>query len=345
MKRPSMATVARLAGVSKNAVSLALRGDPQIPERTRVRIEAAARQAGYVRNPVVASLMAELRRSGGVSPHRTLALVNANQDRDAFRTHPTIPVYVAGVRRRAEQLGFGLDAFWLHDPDLARGRLRRILDARGIEGVLLVGLMKENRLPPDLASVWTSKACVVAGVRTRGPTLPFACSDHHELVLEAMERVRQLGYRRPALVVDARIDALVDGRFSAGMHVAQQAWPEGDRVVPFLAVEDARADPTVFRTWFRRHRPDALLTLYTVVKRWVEALGLQVPRDVGLVQLERRPGCLAWAGMDQRNDLTGEAGVDMLDTLLQRGETGVQAHPQATFVSGAWTDGVTVSAR
>lgn len=35
---PSMSDVARAAGVSKNAVSLAFRGDWQIPERTRVRI-------------------------------------------------------------------------------------------------------------------------------------------------------------------------------------------------------------------------------------------------------------------------------------------------------------------
>ena len=42
MIRPTLSDVARTLGLSKNAVSLALRGDPQIPERTRLRVRRAA---------------------------------------------------------------------------------------------------------------------------------------------------------------------------------------------------------------------------------------------------------------------------------------------------------------
>jgi transcriptional regulator with XRE-family HTH domain len=59
-KSVSMADVAKAARVSKNAVSLALRGDPQISESTRRRIEEAAKKLGYRRNPVVGELMARL---------------------------------------------------------------------------------------------------------------------------------------------------------------------------------------------------------------------------------------------------------------------------------------------
>lgn len=337
-----MSAIAAKVGLSKNTVSLALRGDPQIPAITRRRIEKVATTLGYVKNPVVAHLMTELRKAHPAGYRRTLALLNAHQDPAAFTKHPTIPVYVRGCKRRAESQGYRLDEFWLNDPELDGDRLNRIMRARGIRGVLVVGLMKANDLPESFASVWAQNACVVTGVRTRQPTLSFCCVDHHALVIEACNRALALGYERPALVVDEHIDRLVDGRFSAGMGVAQQALPARRRVPGFYQVEDARQNAALFRAWFEKHRPDVILTLYNVVQDWLKKFGVEVPRDVGLVQLERRRGNLDWAGMDQHNDLTGEAAVDMLVSMLNNNESGVPAFPRATLISGSWTDGKTV---
>jgi LacI family transcriptional regulator len=204
--------------------------------------------------------------------------------------------------------------------------------------------MNENRLPARFAPTWDALACVVTGVRTHEPTLPFCCVDHHALVLEAMERTLALGYRRPALVVDASIDTLVESRFSAGMWVGQQALPARARLTGFHDVEAARADRRPFHRWLERHQPDVILTLYTAVKSWVEEAGLRVPRDIGLVQLERRQGGGSWAGMDQHNDLVGEAAVDRLVAMLHRRETGTGAHARATLISASWVDGATVRA-
>lgn len=337
-----MSTVAAEAGVSKNTVSLALRGDPQIPAATRARIERIAQRLGYVRNPVVAELMSELQRGSRAGYRRTLALINANLDRAAFTRHPTVPAYVAGCRRRAAQHGYGLDEFWLHDPELYGERLHRILQARGIRGVLVVGLMKENRLPTRFASLWPHYPAVVTGVRTRGPTLSFCCADHHALVLEAVEQARRLGYRRPALVVDEHIDRLVDGRFSAGMATGQRVLPPEDRIEGFFAVEAARSEPRLFREWLERAQPDAILTLYARVRTWLEEAGWMVPRDIGLIQLERRPDTADWAGMEQHNDLVGEAAVDLLVAQLHRHEPGVPEFPRATLIGASWVDGATV---
>ena len=342
VKRVTMATIAARAGVSKNTVSLALRHDPQIPLSTRRRIARIARSLGYAKNPIVAQLMVELRKSHPASYRRTLALLNANQDAHAFTQHPTVPAYVQGCRRRADFHGYRLDDFWLHDPELNGERLDRILRTRGIRGALIVGLMKENQLPTRFMSSWSQHACVVTGVRTRRPTLPFCCVDHHALVLQAMEQARALGYQRPALIVDDRIDRLVDGRFSSGMWIGQQSLPEADRLPGFYAVEAARQDVTLFSTWLKQHRPDVLFTLYTVVKTWVTQLGLKVPNDIGLIQLERRPESKEWAGMDQHNDLAGEAAVDMLVGMMHNNEIGLQPFPRATLISGSWVAGETV---
>ncbi len=345
MPRVTMSVIAARAGVSKNTVSLALRHDPQIPAATRERIERIARELGYAKNPVVAQLMTELRKAHPAGHRRTFALLNAHHDAHAFTRHPTIPAYVAGCHRRAALHGYALDEFWLHDPALYGEALNRILRARGIRGVLVVGLMKENRLPPRFSVTWQNHSVVVTGVRTREPTLPFACVDHHALMLEALEHARQLGYRRPALVLERTIDQLVDNRFSAGFWAGQQGLDPADRVPAFHAVEEARAAPETFHAWFRAHRPDAILTLHTVVREWLAASGLIAPRDLGLIQLERRRGCEDWSGMEQHNDLTGEAAVDMLVSLLHNEEIGLPASPRATLIGASWADGRTTRPR
>lgn len=342
MARITMAMLARELGVSKNTVSLALRHDPQIPATTSERVHAAARRCGYTPDPVISHLMAALRVSRTARTAHTIALLNANRDRDAFRSHPTIPVYVAGCQRRANSQGYATDTFWLHDSGLDGPRLNRILRARGIRGVIVAGMMDENRLPARFAATWARHACVVTGVRTHEPTLSFCCVDHHALVLQAVERALALGYRRPGLVIDRRIDRLVEGRFSSGMLIGQQELPPADRVPAFYDVEEARADPGRFRAWCDRERPDVVFTLYNVVRRWLEADGRRIPYDIGLIQLERRRNDSDWASMEQHNDRVGEAAVDMLISLLQSNELGVPAYARATLIGASWVPGRTV---
>lgn len=340
--RPSMQDVARAAGLSKMTVSLALRNDPQIPERTRARVREVARRLGYAANPVVARLMSELRACGTPRFQANLALVNGHRDAAALRRHPTVPVYVEGIRRRAAQLGYGLEEFWLHDGAMRPARLVDIFQARGVRGILIVGMMDSNLLPPAWSLVWERWPCVVTGVRTQAPALSFCCADHFGTAMQACERALALGYQRPALVLEEALDRLVERRFSAGMLMAQQSLPVARRVPAFGQVREARSDRRAFARWWRTHRPDCLLTLFHVVREWVEAMGLQVPGDVGLVQLEWRPSHRAWAGMDQHNDLVGEAAVDMLVGQILGNSGGGAPTPRATMLSSTWVDGETV---
>ncbi len=343
MDGPNMADVARAAGVSKNTVSLALRGSHRVAKETRERVEEVARRIGYQLNPTVAQLMSELRQTRSAGFQATLALVNANESRTAFNDHPTVPIYVEGCRERAGRLGYALDEFWLHDPELSLSRWRSVLRARNIRGMLIVGMMSTNRLPARLTPLWDEFSALVTGVRTREPALSYACSDHHSLALLAYEKALELGYRRPALVLDGVIDRLIEGRFTAGFLTAQsRTVPTPDRTEPFLDVSGARLDPGIFRKWFEANRPDVIFTLYHEVMHWIEDIGLRCPEDVGLIQYEWREDHERWAGMNQRNDLVGAAAIDMLVSLIQHHERGVPAHPRATLIGSQWVDGMTV---
>lgn len=338
-----MSDVAKKAGVSKNTVSLALRKAPQISEATRKRVEKAARALGYSKNPTVAHLMAQLRANRTLGFQASLALVNAHLDRDAFSKHPTVPTYIAGCRSSGAEQGYTFDEFWLHDPELDGHRLNKILHARGIRGIVAVGLMSENKLPQRFAATWEEFPCVVTGVPMREPALSFACTDHHLLALHAFENALRLGYKRPAMVLDGVIDELVNGRFTSGMEIAQRHLPAAQRIPAFHNVREAQKDPALFKAWFREHQPDVILSLYNVVRHWVEEeLGLNVPKDIGLIQLDWRKNEPEWAGMDQHNDVVGEAAVQMVISMIHNHEHGIPAFPRATLIRSTWRDGKTV---
>jgi LacI family transcriptional regulator len=342
MPRVTLSDIARKVGYSKNTVSLALRGDPQIPSSTRDRIRAVAGELQYQPNAVVSQLMAQLRSSQTPRFQAKLALVNANRDPDALRSHPTIPTYVAGCERRAARLGYGFDRFWLHDPSMRPETWIRVLRTRNIKGVILVGLMDQNRLPAHLRPVWENFPTVVTGVRTREPALSFSCVDHHNLMLTAFENVLALGYRRPALVLDDVIDRLVERRFSAAFLTAQGSLPQSRRIPAFRELGETLHHPKVFGAWLDRWKPDVVFTLYNVVLDWFAARGWRVPADIGVVQLEWRASRPEIAGMNQHNDITGEAAVDLVVSQIHNNEHGVPSFPRATLIGATWVDGTSV---
>jgi LacI family transcriptional regulator len=342
MKRVTLNDVGKAAGLTKSTVSLALRNDPRIPPATRSRVASCAKKLGYRRNAVVAHLMSELRRGADSGTTTTIALLNLNEDPLAFTRHPTIPVYVRGIRQRAAVLGYTVDAIAEAASAMDGRRLQKMLQTRGIRGCILTGLMRDNRLPKNLAPLWKAFPCVVTGVRTEQPQLPFACADHHAISHMALTTALKSGRRRPALVLDRQMDELVQGRFSAGFLIAQKSMPPAARIPPFYHEDNQHAPPTAFVRWFDRNRPDAILTLYHVVEDWLRAMHVRVPRDVALIQLEWRPHRPTWAGVNQHNDRTGAAAVDLLGQMIHAGETALLTHPRAIVIEPSWQRGLTM---
>ena len=337
-KRVTLQDIADRLGYSKNTISLALRNSPQIPQGTKEKIQRAASKLGYRPNAIVSRLMAELRSSQKSKFQAKLALLNANDDPNAFTSHPTIPIYVEGCHRRANQLGYSFDSFWIQDTAMTAKRLIQIFKTRNIKGLVVVGLMGGNQLPSRLNSLWESFPVVVTGVRTRNPTLSFVCVVHHMLTLRAVERLIALGYKRPALVLDDSIDLLVERRFSAGFKTGQVRLENQNRIPPFLKYKQAKADPRIFKSWILDSKPDVVLTLYNSVSTWIQELGWQIPEDIGFAQLERRPESPQFAGMDQHNDIAGEAAVDMVISQIHNNESGIPKFPRATLIGATWTE-------
>ncbi len=339
---PTLQDIADAAGAGKATVSLALRNDPRLRPETRERIQAIAATMGYRANATVAALMAQLRASRTSSYQATLGLVNASSERDWLNTYSTFRAWVTGALRRATQLGYGLDNFWLCEPSISPDRLASILASRNIRGLVIAGVVDHRTLPAGLDELCTRLPNVVVGLRTTRPQLHCATNDQYATALDAMEEVLKLGYQRPGLVIEAQVDANVDHRFSAGFGVGQNKLPRAQRL-PVCAFD--RSNPAAFAAWFKKHRPDVIVCLHEEVKAWLASLKVRVPRDVGLVHLDRTADMEGWAGMDQGNELVGVAAIDILVGQIHRNESGIPASARAVMVESTWVAGGTVRRR
>jgi LacI family transcriptional regulator len=134
---PTVRSIARTLGLSHTTVSDALRGKGRVDPATAARVQKAAREAGYRRNPLAAAVMSELRRSRGGTFRGVLAAVDlAEPDRAPHGIfHREL---VSGGRERASELGFKLEEFLVGSGGMTVPRLDSILQSRGINGVLLL---------------------------------------------------------------------------------------------------------------------------------------------------------------------------------------------------------------
>src|SRR6185437_64475 len=96
---------------------------------------------------------------------------------------------------------------------------------------------------------------------------------------------------------------------------------------------------------FNRHQPDALLVNHAPpALAWLRALGKEVPRDVGLAELEDHPE-QGSSGVYYEPGKIGALAVEMLVGLMHRNEKGIPTDPHDVLLSGEWREGRTLRRR
>jgi len=331
--------VADRADVHRSTVALALRDHPRIPAATRERIRALAKKMGYRQNPLVRALM-QSRRSGHAVKHVTIAFVTNYPTRFGWRPeHHDRPDFFPGAVARAKDFGYKFEHFWLGEPGMTPGRFCAMLRTRGIHGMVI------GRLPPGqhaLELAWEHFSCVALGLTLRAPRLHHVTENHFDTAWQGMQRCRERGYRRVGFVFSEANDSPRVGDRWLGAYLGQQLkFPAKDRL---RVCPGSPADQATFAAWFRRERPDALLVNHSgPAIAWLRALGKEVPRDVGLVELEEHPE-LGSTGVYYDPAKIGALAVEMLVGLMHRNETGVPDHPHEILLSGEWREGTMLPA-
>ncbi len=333
---PTLRSLARVLGLSRTTVSDALRGSPRVDPGTAARVRKAAREAGYRRNPLAGALMSELRRSRGTAFRGVLAAIDFNEpDRPdyAARFHREL---VLGAEERAVELGFKVEKFSVGHAGVSVQRLDSILQSRGIHGVILLPAWDE----PDLSNLdWTRYAGIYTDYMIERPALHAVCSDHYRSLLAALQRLAALGYRRPALFLQKHQDERLQYRWSAAFRAFQESHP-AIRALPPLIVETFT--PEDFMRWFRRYKPDVVLSHNTEVIDWMERCGADVPVTHGFVSLNVLNKTRPCAGLDLQPRILGARGAELIIAQLQRNETGIPEWPSTTTIPARWVEGPTL---
>ncbi|MFN3216168.1 MAG: LacI family DNA-binding transcriptional regulator [Acidimicrobiales bacterium] len=183
-RRPTIIDVAAAAGVSKSAVSLALRGDEGVSEATRERIRAVADSLGYRSNAVARALVQG--RTGQIG-------VVVTDLRNPYHTDVAL-----GVEAAAAEAGMQvLIAHGHREPD----RLAEHLDAMislNVEGVVIVS----SRVDPDLvASCGARLPLVVVGRPAVVPAgVDHVANDDAHGATTAVDHLAALGHRAIAFL-------------------------------------------------------------------------------------------------------------------------------------------------
>jgi DNA-binding LacI/PurR family transcriptional regulator len=334
--RPTIRSLAAEAGVSVATVSFALRGSREVSPETQARIQRLANERGYRPDPHVSKLMNHLRsRAPSRATANICGLGQPWHDMPA-RNDYYIAGLLAGLRGSAESLGYSFSTLNLDDyPE--KGKLQRALVTRGIEGILILPMRKSADLSARLD--WDLFSTVAVTTTVLAPGFHRVTPNQFDNMIRACRELTALGYRRIGLAMSKDWDVRANHRWAAG--VAWQNQFGGTEPVEPLIDETPgpNLDADRLANWLVRERPDAVIIEalnYSVIDRARRTVPAQQwPKVVTMSW----PNPCADFGIDQRPERIGTVAVEMLASMLARGEKGIPDHGNLIMIDGQWING------
>ena len=277
--------VARLAGVSRNTVSLAIRNSPRVNAATRERVLRVVRDTGYRPNFAARALAGRRAHAVGVVTFGDSHM--GHHGVDSF--YDTI---LAGVRRALDAAEYDLLLLSAHrlagTPDLAAPL------ATGRADALLVLGVETDRAA--VASACASGATVVhVGRRDFGAVdVPYVTADEPGGMALAVRHLLEHGHRRLAVVAEDLAFEPTADKVAAARFTCAEAGLPADAV---LTASFSPSDPDAVRAGVRALLAAGVTAalsmrapLAVAVVRGLREVGVRVPDDFALAAY----GDVAW---------------------------------------------------
>lgn len=323
-KRPTLREVADTVGLHVSTVSRALSGGGRMAEATRERVRSAAREMGYVPDPMLQALCGYRERGRNRGHRGTLAWLPSPDD--GTRGYGgRARQFRIWARAAAERFGYALDDFPADSGTFRR--LPRIWAARGILGALLPPqLDPDTRIDLDFSAV----SVVRVGDSVVAPRCNVVAPDQYGNMIRLVDALRERGCRRIGFWLPRRVDERTRGRHSAGFWRAGGDAAGHDWIPPRLA---DGYDVSDFLAWVRRHRPDAVIGPVGALSAWLAEAGRPAPVLAGFGDTT--------AGLDEVGEGLDEdwpgifhAAVRLLDSQIRHRERGVPDRPRHILIEG-----------
>ncbi|MBU0679279.1 MAG: LacI family transcriptional regulator [Verrucomicrobia bacterium] len=332
--------IAAKTGVTRMAVSLALRGKPGVSKETRRKVMRAAEQLGYEPDPEVAKLMSHIRSKLPDDTRACLALLTSGKTAEDWKRFATERKYVEGAMQRAKEYGYRIEVFWLNEPGMSPSRLGNIIWNRGIEGVIVAPLQGKlsKKEPRSIHLDFSPFSVVEISETVESPDLDRSIHDQYTSMLKLLDELSGLNYRAIGLVMEDALDLRVNGKWTAAF--LQYRHRRGKKMPPPLLMSNA--DQIKFNTWFDRYAPDVVIGVAHFGLELLQNRGSDIPGEVGYASLDIDGDSKLFpdvSGIDQNSHLVGAAAVDMLVASIQRGQKGIPAQPVRMEIEGTWREG------
>jgi DNA-binding LacI/PurR family transcriptional regulator len=273
-RRATISDIARLAGVSKGAVSYALNGRPGVSADTRERILAIAEELGWYPNRAARALSAARADACGLllaRPANTLAL------------EPFFMEFIAGVESELSSQSVALMIQLVDNVEDEIAVYRRWWGEHRVDGVLVVDLRIDDPRIAALASL--GLPAVVVGGPVAGGTLPAAWHDEASAVVEAVRYLAALGHERIAQVAGVEDFAHTQRRTRAFRAVVEEMGLVGETMSTDYSPE--RGARVTRKLLSSSSPPTAMIfdsDLLAVTGLGVARhMGFSVPEDVSIV--------------------------------------------------------------
>jgi len=339
MATPTLRTLARELGLSRTTVSDALRGSPRVKPETVERVRAAAKAAGYDRNPLAGAVMSFLRRSCGQQFRGVLAvieIVSENQTENAKRYNDAV---FQGVSDKAAQLGFKVDRFQIGAAGLKLNRLDSILLTRGINGLIVLPAAGF----PDLTGLsWSRYIAVYVDYFIDSPPMHCVCSDHYRSMISLLRDLHARGFRRPGMFMETSLDERLHFRWEGAFLALQNYLPHLSKV-PILRQDNMNFE--AFQPWFKQYKPDVVLGHFPDALGWMKRCGAKVPQTHSFVCLNSLRTDGSCAAMDFQAPQLGARAAELVTGHLMHSEFGIPSQPSLTTIPARLIEGPTLRAR
>jgi DNA-binding LacI/PurR family transcriptional regulator len=280
--RPTIADVARRAGVSRAAVSFAINGRPGFAEETRARILPAAEELGW--HPSFAARALTRAQAGAIG----LVLV---RQPDSLEFDDFFVRFLAGVERTLTARHFAL-LLQVLGPDSGSSldAYRRLVDSGRIDGMLLTDVLYEDPRFGLLAE--SGLPAAVAGRPVRECPFPAVETEHAAGMAKLVEHLIALGHRSVAFIGGDPNFEYVATRRTVWMNTLREAGLEpglSASVVP----EDPAALAATARVLEAPVRPTAIVytsdMLALAGAGVARKLGFDVPGDISITGFDDSP--------------------------------------------------------
>jgi len=329
----TMEDVAKAAGVTQATVSMALRKNPKISQATQEYVARIASELGYRSDGTISMLMGRIRQAKPINYRSTLGLLIPHSQQQ-FIENETFGRYLEGATKRADELGFGMEKFWIQDPMISAKRLRDILTARSIEGLIIFPM----EFPGILEMDFSGFAVSTIGYTVSGIQVHRAVTAHYEAMVTILDKIARAGYSRPGLVLDCSLNDRIERKWLAAFLAYRSGNRTNEKSAPFLLTNHAD-DGSDFQEWFKSEDIDLLIAANLPAKRWLDTNDTNQSKNPDLVYLGERYSDPEIATVNEHSAHVGAVAVDIVVDQLNRNELGLPKHPQVVEVMGLWEKG------